>query len=143
MKKLKTYLLPLPLPLPCLVVNMFKRSDKVAEAIHEMVSELIIKGLKDPRIGFVTITGVKLTDDLRLATIYFSVIGSDEEKKATEIGLNSARGYIRREMGKSLRMRYIPDINFRFDESVEYGSRIESLLKEIDRKDGENDSKDS
>ena len=63
---------------------MYKRSEKVAEAIHEMVSELIIKGLKDPRIGFVTITGVKVTDDLRLATIYFTVIGSEDEKSATE-----------------------------------------------------------
>ena len=114
---------------------MYKRSEKVAEAIHEMVSELLIKGLKDPRIGFVTITGVKATDDLRLATIFFTVIGSEEEKRATEKGLNSARGYIRKEMGRNLRMRYIPDIVFKYDESVEYGSRIESLLREIVVKD--------
>ncbi|HEX8961307.1 MAG TPA: ribosome-binding factor A [Geobacteraceae bacterium] len=114
---------------------MYKRSEKVAEAIHEMVSELLIKGLKDPRIGFVTITGVKVTDDLHLATIYFTVIGSDAEKKGTEEGLNSARGYIRKELGKNLRMRYVPDIVFRYDESVEYGSRIESLLKEIATKE--------
>ncbi|HYS43351.1 MAG TPA: ribosome-binding factor A [Geobacteraceae bacterium] len=118
---------------------MYKRSEKVAEAIHEMVSELLVKGLKDPRIGFVTITGVKLTDDLHLATVYFSVIGSDEEKKATEQGLNSARGYIRKELGKNLRMRYIPDIVFRYDVSVEYGSRIESLLKEIGTKEDRDD----
>lgn len=118
---------------------MYKRSEKVAEAIHEMVSELLVKGLKDPRIGFVTVTGVKVTDDLHLATVYFSVIGSDEEKKATEAGLNSARGYIRKEMGKSLRMRYVPDIVFRYDESVEYGSRIESLLRELAEKEGGND----
>ncbi len=114
---------------------MFKRSEKVAEAIHEMVSGLIVKGLKDPRIGFATITGVKVTDDLHLATIYFTVIGSAEERSATEKGLNSARGYIRKEMGKSLRMRYVPDLIFRYDESVEYGSRIESLLKEITEKE--------
>ena len=126
-----------PSPLPRL--NMYKRSEKVAEAIHEMVSELLVKGLKDPRIGFVTITGVKLTDDLHLATVYFSVIGSDEEKKATEQGLNSARGYIRKELGKNLRMRYIPDIVFRYDVSVEYGSRIESLLREIGTKEDGDD----
>jgi ribosome-binding factor A len=118
---------------------MFKRSEKVAEAIHEMVSGLIIKGLKDPRIGFVTITGVKVTDDLHLATVYFTVIGSDEEKSATEKGLNSARGFIRKEAGKNLRMRYIPDIIFKYDASVEYGSRIESLLKEITVKDDGDD----
>ena len=114
---------------------MYKRSEKVAEAIHEMVSELLIKGLKDPRIGFVTITGVKVTDDLHLATVYFTVIGSDAEKRGTEEGLNSARGYVRKELGKNLRMRYVPDIVFRYDASVEYGSRIESLLKEISTKE--------
>ena len=118
---------------------MYKRSEKVAEAIHEMVSELLIKGLKDPRIGFVTITGVKVTDDLHLATIYFTVIGSEEEKSATGKGLNSARGFIRKEMGRNLRMRYVPDIVFRYDESIEYGNRIESLLKEITVKDDGND----
>jgi len=120
---------------------MYKRSEKVAEAIHELVSELLIKGLKDPRIGFVTITGVKVTNDLHQATVYFTVIGSDEEKKATELGLHSARGFIRKEMGKNLHMRYVPDLIFRYDESVEYGSRIETLLKEIDATDKDNDSK--
>ena len=110
---------------------MFKRSDKVAEAVHELVSELLVKGLKDPRIGFVTITGVKVTDDMRLATVYFTVIGTDEEKKATEQGLNSARTFIRKEMGKKFRMRYVPEVVFKYDASVEYGYRIESILKEI------------
>ncbi|MDD2320282.1 MAG: ribosome-binding factor A [Geobacteraceae bacterium] len=108
-----------------------KRSDKVAEAIHELVSGLLIKGVKDPRIGFATITGVKLADDLHLATIYFSVIGDDSDKKSAEQGLNSARGFIRKEMAKSLRMRYVPDIIFRYDESVDYGRRIDTLLDEI------------
>ena len=104
-----------------------------------MVSGLIIKGLKDPRIGFVTITGVKVTDDLHLATVFFTVIGSDEEKTATGQGLSSARGFIRKEMGKSLRMRYVPELFFRYDESVAYGSRIESLLKEIGASDRDDD----
>jgi len=119
---------------------MYKRSEKVAEAIHEIVSGLLVKGLKDPRIGFVTITGVKTTDDLRLATIYFSVVGTEEEKKATEQGLNSARGFIRKETGKTLRMRHIPEIAFRYDRSVEYGNHIESLLKEIATKENNSDS---
>ncbi len=110
---------------------MYKRSEKVAEAIHELISGLLIKGLKDPRIGFVTITGVKVTDDLHQARVFFTVVGSDEEKKATGQGLNSARGFIRKEMGKELHMRYVPELIFQYDESVEYGNRIESLLKEI------------
>ena len=119
---------------------MFKRSEKVAEAIHEMVSALIVKGLKDPRIGFVTVTGVKVTDDLHLATVYFTVIGTPEERAATEKGLNSARGFIRKELGKNLRMRYVPDILFKYDASVEYGSRIEALLNEISTKDDSDDT---
>ena len=111
---------------------MYKRSEKVAEAVHELISGLLVKGLKDPRIGFVTVTGVKVSDDLHLATVYFTVVGSEEEKKATEAGLNSARGFIRKEMGKSLRMRYVPDILFKYDVAVEYGNRIDSLLKQID-----------
>jgi ribosome-binding factor A len=121
---------------------MYKRSEKVAEAIHELVSELLIKGLKDPRIGFVTITGVKVTDDLHLATVYFTVIGSDEEKEATGQGLQSARGFIRKELGKSLHMRYVPELIFRYDESVEYGSRIETLLKKISATDRDDDKED-
>ena len=117
---------------------MFKRAEKVAEAIHEEVSRLLIKGLKDPRIGFVTVTGVKATDDLHLATIYFSVVGDDEAKKATAAGLNSARGFIRSEIGKSLRMRYVPDIIFKYDDSLDYGNRIDSLLREI-ATEGEDD----
>jgi ribosome-binding factor A len=108
-----------------------KRSDKVAEAIHELVSGLLIKGVKDPRIGFATVTGVKVADDLHLATIYFTVIGDNSAKKSAEQGLNSARGFIRKEMAKSLRMRYTPDIIFKYDESVDYGRHIDTLLEEI------------
>jgi len=110
---------------------MFKRCEKVAEAIHEEISSLLVKGVKDPRVGFVTVTGVKVTDDLHLATVYFSVMGGEVERKGAEAGLNSARGFLRREIGKVLRMRYVPDLMFRYDESVEYGSRIENLLKQI------------
>jgi ribosome-binding factor A len=116
---------------------MFKRSEKVAEAIHEEVSALLVKGLKDPRIGFVTVTGVKVSDDLHHATVYFTVVGTDEEKTASAAGLNSARGFIRREMGKNLKMRYVPEIIFRYDESVEYGNRIEGILREIKTGEGE------
>lgn len=107
-----------------------------------MISELLVKGLKDPRIGFVTVTGVKVTDDLHLATVYFTVIGSDAEKTSSEDGLNSARGFIRKELGKSLRMRYVPEVVFRYDSSVEYGARIESILKGIHTADEGDDRED-
>lgn len=121
----------------------YKRSEKVAEAIHELVSGILMRGLKDPRIGFVTITGVKVTDDLHLATVYFSVVGNEEEKSATQKGLNSARGFIRKEMGSQLRLRYIPDLIFRYDDSLEYGNRIENLLNEISAEKGEDDTEDN
>jgi len=110
---------------------MYKRSEKVAEAIHQIVSELLLHGLKDPRIGFVTITGVKMTDDLSMATIYFSVVGSEEEKKNTSAGLRSASGYIRKEVGGCLKLRHVPEIRFLFDESLERATTIERLLRQI------------
>lgn len=109
-----------------------KRSDKVAESIHETVSALLIRGLNDPRIGFVTITSVDVTDDLHYAKIFFSVIGDEASKKATLAGLNSARGFIKREVGKALTMRYIPDISFVYDHTQEYGAKIDNILKEIE-----------
>lgn len=118
---------------------MYKRSDKVAEAIHELVSGLLIKGLKDPRIGFVTITGVKVSDDIRHATVYYTVMGSDDTKKATFHGLNSAVGFIRKEVGRELRLRFAPELIFKYDESIEYGNRIDRLLKEIGSGEGDND----
>jgi ribosome-binding factor A len=108
-----------------------KRSEKIAEALHELISGLLIKGVKDPRIGFTTVTAVKVTDDLRHATIYFSVIGDENEKINSEQGLNSARGFIRKEIASALRMRFVPDIIFKYDESADYGRRIDSLLNEI------------
>lgn len=122
---------------------MVKRSDKVSEAVHKVISELLIKGIKDPRVGFVTITGVKVTTDLSLATVYFTVIGSDEEKKASEVGLNSARGFIRKELGQALKLRVTPNVLFKYDASVEYGQHIETLLKEIGTKDDGKDDGDN
>jgi ribosome-binding factor A len=110
---------------------MYKRSEKVGEAVHEIVTDLIIKGLKDPRIGFVTVTGVKVTDDMHYATVYFTVIGDEAARKGTEAGLNSARGFIRREMGKKLHMRYVPEILFKYDTSLDTGNHIDALLREI------------
>jgi ribosome-binding factor A len=121
---------------------MFKRSEKVGEAIHEIVTELLIKGLKDPRIGFITITGVKVTDDMHYSTVYFTVFGDDAAKKDTEAGLNSARGFIRREMGKKLRLRCVPEILFKYDTSLDTGNRIDELMREIKANEQRNDTED-
>jgi ribosome-binding factor A len=90
----------------------------------------------------VTITGVEVTNDLSIAKIFFSVIGDDKAKKESESGLNSAKGFIRREIGKKLTIRHTPEIIFKYDNSLDYGSRIESLLKEIGAEHEGNNSED-
>lgn len=110
---------------------MSKRSEKVAETIHETISAMLSRGLNDPRIGFVTITAVDVIEDLSQARIYFTVIGDETARKNSEAGLNSAKGYMRKELGRVLTIRHIPEISFKYDQSQEYGNRIDSILKEI------------
>jgi ribosome-binding factor A len=107
----------------------FKRADRVSDLLKEEIAQMLLKEIKDPRIGFVTITDVKVSDDLRLAKVFFSMFGNDKELAQTDKGLNSAASYIKKKLGKRLKMRYIPDILFKFDGSFEYGSRIDSILK--------------
>jgi ribosome-binding factor A len=120
-----------------------KRADKVAETIHEIICSVLSRGLNDPRIGFVTITAVELCDDLSLAKIFFTVIGDDKAKKDTEAGLNSAKGFIRREVGKNLTIRHTPELLFKYDSSLDYASRIDSILKEIGTEHDGNNSENS
>jgi len=120
----------------------FQRSHRVGEQIQKEISALLIKGLKDPRIGFVTITAVEVTPDLHLARVFFSVMGSESDIKNTEKGLKSSVPYLRRELGKRLRMRYVPDLLFQFDHSLAYGNRIDTLLRQIktEQTDDQDDS---
>ena len=108
-----------------------KRTQRVGEEIQKEISSLLLKGLKDPRIGFVTITSVDVTSDLQIAKVYFTVMGDEAARKNSEKGLNSSIPFIRRELGKRLRLRHVPDIVLKYDTSLEYGNRIESLLKDI------------
>ncbi|MBI4745966.1 MAG: 30S ribosome-binding factor RbfA [Deltaproteobacteria bacterium] len=113
----------------------YKRKDRVGDLLHHEISQLLIKGIKDPRIGFVTITGVEVSDDLKEAKVYYSLIGNDEDKKAAADGLRSSTGFIRSTLRKALALKHIPNLHFRFDNSLEYGERIERLLKETIKKD--------
>jgi ribosome-binding factor A len=103
----------------------------VAETIHHEISQLLIKGLKDPRIGFITITAVDVSPDLRHAKVFYTLIGNETDRKNTAAGLKSSTSYVRQQLGRQLRMKYIPDIHFEYDSSVEYGNHIEDLLREI------------
>lgn len=116
-----------------------KRCDRVAESIHETISVLLSRGLNDPRIGFVTITAVDVSEDLHLAKIHYTVIGDEAAKTSTSAGLESAKGFLRREIGRALTLRSVPEIAFFYDHSQEYGNRIDSILREIGQEhDGDN-----
>lgn len=109
----------------------FKRADRVSLALKREAAEILLREIKDPRIGMVTITGVKMSSDLRYAHIYYSVLGGEKELKDSAAGLKQATAFIQRQIGRRIRLRYTPEIDFQFDDSLEYGSRIEQLLKSI------------
>ncbi|HEV7846049.1 MAG TPA: 30S ribosome-binding factor RbfA [Thermoleophilaceae bacterium] len=107
---------------------MADRMRRVNEAVREVVSARLVEGLRDPRIGFVTVTSVDTTTDLRQARVYVSVLGDDEERAATMAGLASAHGVFQRSLGRELRMKRTPALEFVFDESIDRGMRITELL---------------
>ena len=111
------------------------RAVRLGEAVKKEVTQMLGKELKDPGIGFTTVTGVDISPDLRYARIYVSVYGSDEAKVQTLQALNRAKGFVRSELGKRIRLRFTPEVEFRFDESIERGARIMELLNQV--KDGE------
>ena len=107
------------------------RSTRVAEEIRKIVAELLMKGVKDPRIGFVSVMGVKMSPDLAYADVFVSLFGSDPEKKSSLVGLRRSAGWIRRELGKKLRMRITPEIRFAADTTLDDAYRLEEKFKEI------------
>ena len=109
----------------------FKRATRVADLIMSDIYDILLREIRDPRIKLVTITGVDLTDDLRLAKIFFVEMGKDTCDPQTKIALERATGFLKRELGKKLKLRYVPDIIFVCDESFAYASRIDKLLAEI------------
>lgn len=117
-----------------------KRSERVADLIQREISDLLMRSIKDPRIGFVTVTRVSVSDDCRMAKVYYSVVGTSEEKEASLKGLESAKGFIRRELGRRVTLRYTPELFFQFDPSIEYAIHIEEVLRGLRPKgNGEGD----
>ena len=107
------------------------RPQRVGDEILKEISNLLLRKVKDPRLGGVTLTEVRMSKDLRHAYVYYSLFGRDEQKKQVQAGFESAKGFIRKEIGERLHFRYVPDIQFRYDISLEYGQKIEKLLKKI------------
>src|SRR5437870_9961785 len=106
---------------------MTERMRRVNEAIRETLAEALGE-LKDPRIGFVTVTGVETSPDLRHARVYVSVLGSDDERRAALDGLQSAAGFLQSKVGEELRMKRTPTLEFQYDDSIDRGLRISELL---------------
>lgn len=107
------------------------RSHRVGDQILREISDLLLKKVKDPRLKGVTLTDVSVSRDLRRAYVYYSIFGEGEQKKQVQEGFDSAKGYIRREIGERLQLRYVPDVQFRHDNSLEYGQKMERILEEL------------
>ncbi|MBE6092822.1 MULTISPECIES: 30S ribosome-binding factor RbfA [Selenomonas] len=118
------------------------RVEKVQELMKQEISQIILRELKDPRIGFVTVTSVECTGDLREAKVYVSLMGNEAQVKACWSGLNSSLGFIRREIGKRIRLRVTPELSFALDKSLDYSAHIQELLLKIKAED-EAKAKDS
>ena len=107
-----------------------RRPERLGEQIREEVSQIILGELSDPRIGFVTVTDVEVSSDLRNARIYVSILGSDEEVARSLGALRAASGFIRWHLGRSLNLRHLPDLHFAHDKIARTATRIEEILKE-------------
>jgi len=112
----------------------YQRVERIAEEIKKDISRIIRDEVKDPRIAqMASITRVEVTKDLRYAKVYISVLGDEKEKSDTMEGLNRASGYIRKELGRGLKIRYIPELRFILDNSIEYSIEISKKIDEINK----------
>lgn len=114
---------------------MSARTERVRKEILEQVGEIIHDKIKDPRVGFVTVTDAEVTPDLRHATVFLSTIKGGKQRERSLQALEHAKGYIRTELGRRLRMKYLPEIELAFDTSVEEAERIERLIKRAREED--------
>jgi ribosome-binding factor A len=112
-----------------------RRQRKMAELLHEEISQIILYQSQDPRLAMVTITAVEITADLQRAVVYFTVLGDKTDTKEALAGLNKAAGYLRHQLGQTLSLRRVPELTFKVDTSLERGLQIESLLDELKKDD--------
>lgn len=123
-------------------MTSYSRADRVGGLIQQMLSELLRRDISDPRLQMATITAVKVTKDLRRARIFFTSAGGKEVAVQTAQGFHSAAGFIKRHMGPRLGLRYMPELEFFYDESFDHGARIDQLLKSISSSDHGPDHQD-
>ena len=115
----------------------YPRSARVGDQIKREISEIVQLELRDPGLGFVTITAVEVSPDLRQALVYYSVLGTPEQKKESRVALQRATGFIQQQIGRRIRMKYLPTLEFQYDQSLEYGEKIDRLLHQINREEDE------
>ena len=109
----------------------FKRSQRIQELLLEEISKLLQSGLKDPRIGFTTLTRVEVSDNLKHAKVFVSVMGTEKEKSDTLEALKNAKGFIRNSLGKNLYLRYLPELEFKKDENAEHVEKITRIINDL------------
>jgi ribosome-binding factor A len=107
------------------------RANRVSDLILREIADLLMRKVKDPRVKGITLTGALVSKDLRHAKVYFSVMGGEEEIRRAQVGLDSARGFIKREIGLRMDLKYVPEILFKHDPSLEKGSEMEKLFQKI------------
>jgi ribosome-binding factor A len=108
------------------------RPERVGEEIRQEISWLLGREVHDPRIGFVTVTRVKVSPDLQQARVYYTLIGDERARQETARGLEAARPFLRRQIGSRMRLRRVPELTFEFDRSVEHQDRVEQILRDLE-----------
>ncbi|PKR78665.1 30S ribosome-binding factor RbfA [Halalkalibacillus sediminis] len=107
------------------------RANRIAEQMKKELGDILSRKIKDPRVGFVTVTGVEVTGDLQQAKVFISIFGDEEKKEETLVGLAKSKGFIRSEIGKRIRLRKTPEITFEIDEAIERGNKIERIIQDL------------
>ena len=118
-------------------MSTHSRPERVAQMVQQLLGEIFARGMRDPRIGLVTITGVKMSPDLREARVFWTVHGDAEQRKHTGRGLDKARGFLRHEIGVQLKLRVTPELSFTYDEAIDRGERIELLIRKVHEEERE------
>jgi len=109
----------------------FSRADRVGDLLHEVLSDVLKKEIKDPRLDMATITAVKMSGDLKQAKVYFSISGGATAIRNAMDGFNSASGYLKKKLASQMGLRYMPALKFFYDESLDYGARIDDVLRSL------------
>jgi len=118
--------------------HSYSRADRVSDLLKKEISQMLLREVKDPHIGFITITDVEVSKDLQTAKVFYTVLGNEKQTSESSQALTRVSRFIKKQLGKRLRMRYIPDIIFRYDHSLEYGAKIDDILNHLKDSDTTN-----